>query len=85
MLVLTRKTDESVFIDGDIEVMVVAVRGSKVRLGFRAPANVSIQRKERVTDEADEVELHVGAARPECHAMPTGLSLAAGRTKTCPR
>src|SRR5436190_19803003 len=47
MLVLTRKLNESVYIDGDIEVMIVAVRGNKVRLGFRAPAEVSIQRKER--------------------------------------
>jgi carbon storage regulator CsrA len=49
MLVLTRKTNESIFIDGEIEVMVVAVRGNRVRLGFRAPAEVTIQRKERAT------------------------------------
>jgi carbon storage regulator len=85
MLVLTRKTDESIFIDGDIEVMVVAVRGSKVRLGFRAPANISIQRKERVTDESDEVGVHVGAPEPQRHAKPTGLSLAAGRARSFPR
>ena len=47
MLVLTRKTNESIYIDGSIEVMVVAVRGNRVRLGFRAPADVTIQRKER--------------------------------------
>src|SRR5579862_2688686 len=47
MLVLTRKMNESICINGDIEVMVVGVRGNKVRLGFRAPAAVSIQRKER--------------------------------------
>jgi carbon storage regulator len=50
MLVLTRKTNESIYIDGSIEVMVVAVRGNRVRLGFRAPADVTIQRKERATD-----------------------------------
>ncbi|MBI3862097.1 MAG: carbon storage regulator [Planctomycetia bacterium] len=81
MLVLTRKLNESVYIDGDIEVMIVAVRGNKVRLGFRAPADVSIQRKERAlaidhphgdfhTDderpEDDLVALHFG--RPRVHA-----------------
>ena len=49
MLVLTRKMNESIIIDGGIEVMVVAVHGNKVRLGFRAPADVAIQRTERVT------------------------------------
>ena len=50
MLVLTRKTNESIYIDGGIEVMVVQVRGNRVRLGFRAPSDVSIQRKERMTE-----------------------------------
>ena len=49
MLVLTRKTNESICIGPGIEVMVVGVRGNRVRLGFRAPADVSIQRKERLT------------------------------------
>lgn len=49
MLVLTRKTNESIVIGPGIEVMVVGVRGNRVRLGFRAPADVSIQRKERLT------------------------------------
>jgi carbon storage regulator len=48
MLVLSRKTNETICIAGEIEVMVVEVRGKRVKLGFRAPANVSIQRKERV-------------------------------------
>ena len=51
MLVLTRKINESIIIDGGIEVMVVAVHGNKVRLGFRAPADVAIQRTERVTGD----------------------------------
>jgi carbon storage regulator len=54
MLVLTRKTNESVSIDGQIEVLVVAVRGNKVKLGFRAPANVSIQRQERASTAVGE-------------------------------
>jgi len=54
MLVLTRKTNESIYIDGTIEVMVVAVRGNRVRLGFRAPADVTIQRKERASNPPDQ-------------------------------
>ena len=55
MLVLTRKVNESIIIDGDIEVMVVQVRGNRVRLGFRAPSDVSIQRRERILESADLV------------------------------
>ena len=51
MLVLTRKTNESVCIGDDIEVVVLEAHGSRVRLGFRAPQNVSIQRRE-VADRA---------------------------------
>jgi carbon storage regulator len=57
MLVLSRKMNESVIIDGGIEVMVVAVHGNKVRLGFRAPADVAIHRAERAM-ESDETRHH---------------------------
>lgn len=46
MLVLSRQKDESVIIDGGIEVTIVDIRGDKVRLGFTAPKSVGIHRKE---------------------------------------
>lgn len=46
MLVLTRSEDESVIIGSDIKVTVVEIRGSKVRLGFEAPKDVSVWREE---------------------------------------
>ena len=49
MLVLSRKKDEIVCIKfGEIvaEVMLIEIKGDKVRLGFTAPMNVEIQRKE---------------------------------------
>lgn len=46
MLVLTRKTRETILIDGRIEVCVIQVRGNRVRLGIKAPASVSIERSE---------------------------------------
>ena len=45
MLVLSRFRDESIMV-GDIEVMVVDIRGDKVRLGITAPPGVPIHRKE---------------------------------------
>jgi carbon storage regulator len=79
MLVLTRKTNESVFIAGGIEVMVVQVRGNRVRLGFRAPANVSIQRRERATDAAaHEAALleHSDATAPVASRAPASRQAA---------
>lgn len=46
MLVLSRKRDESIIIDGSIVVTVVDIRGDKVRLGIEAPKDVSVHRQE---------------------------------------
>src|SRR5688572_8827069 len=46
MLVLARQRDQSVMIGDDMEVRVVDVRGDKVRLGFIAPRDVAVHRKE---------------------------------------
>jgi carbon storage regulator len=46
MLVLTRKKNESIVIDKDITVTVLEIKGDRVRLGFDAPGEVSIHRKE---------------------------------------
>jgi carbon storage regulator len=46
MLILTRKSDESVVIANNIEVKILSVRGDQVSLGFSAPREVSIYRKE---------------------------------------
>jgi carbon storage regulator len=46
MLVLTRKNGESIIIGDNIVVMVVEVRGDKVRLGIEAPTDVSVHRRE---------------------------------------
>ena len=46
MLVLTRKSEQSVIIGRDIEVKILGVHGDQVSLGFSAPDEVSIYRKE---------------------------------------
>ena len=46
MLVLSRKRNESIVIDGNIVVTVVDIRGDKVRLGIEAPKDVPIHRSE---------------------------------------
>jgi len=46
MLVLSRKKNESIVIGKDITIVVVEVRGDKVRLGTEAPDDVSVHRQE---------------------------------------
>ena len=46
MLVLSRKKNESIVINDNIIVVVVDVRGDKVRLGVNAPSDVTVHRKE---------------------------------------
>jgi carbon storage regulator len=46
MLVIRRRAGESFLIDGDIEVEVLEVGSSQVKLGIVAPRNISILRKE---------------------------------------
>lgn len=46
MLVLSRKKGESIVINNDITVVVVEIRGDKVRLGVEAPTSVPVHRRE---------------------------------------
>lgn len=46
MLVLTRKKGETIIIQNGIEITVVDVKGQQIRLGIKAPEDVSILRKE---------------------------------------
>jgi carbon storage regulator len=46
VLVLSRKVDEKLLIGDCIEILVVEVRGDKVRLGITAPRQVPVHRHE---------------------------------------
>jgi len=46
MLILTRKIGESIIIEDNIEVKILHIQRKKVKLGIRAPFDVSINRKE---------------------------------------
>ncbi|MCK9557567.1 MAG: carbon storage regulator CsrA [Candidatus Cloacimonetes bacterium] len=58
MLVLSRKKNESIVINDDITVVIVEIRGDKVRLGVEAPKDVPVHRRE-VFDA-----IHRGDLRP---------------------
>ncbi|MDP6673395.1 MAG: carbon storage regulator CsrA [Gammaproteobacteria bacterium] len=57
MLILTRRIGESVVIGDDVDVTVLGVKGSQVRLGVKAPKEVAVHREEiyeRICRERDQ-------------------------------
>ena len=46
MVVLTRRTGEEIVIDGDIRIVVIGIRGGRIRLGVTAPPTVRVDRGE---------------------------------------
>ncbi|MWP99491.1 carbon storage regulator CsrA [Glaesserella parasuis] len=57
MLILTRKIGESLLIGDDVEITVLSIRGSQVKLGVKAPKEISVHREEiyqRIKVLADE-------------------------------
>ena len=54
MLVLTRKTNQSIMIGDNVEVTVLAVSRDKIRLGISAPREVPVYRKEVYVSMSEE-------------------------------
>jgi carbon storage regulator len=46
MLILSRKTDETIIIDGHIKIMIVRIQGDVVKVGIEAPREVTVDRGE---------------------------------------
>jgi len=67
MLVLTRKSNQSIMIGDDIEVSVLSVMGEKVRIGIQAPQRVPVFRKEIYL----EIHREAGAATPSKDGVPS--------------
>ena len=56
MLVLTRRRDDTILIDGDIEIVVVSIREDRVRLGIRAPRETVVMRGE-IADHRERFDI----------------------------
>jgi carbon storage regulator len=70
VLVLTRKSNQSIMIGDDIEISVLAIMGEKVRIGIEAPRSVPVFRREVY------VEIQEDQGDPE---DPGGVDRALGR------
>ena len=51
MLVLSRKTGQTIVLDGRIRVTVLDIRGSQIRLGVEAPQEIPVWREELSTEK----------------------------------
>ena len=71
MLVLTRKTNQSIMIGDDIEVSVLAIMGEKVRIGIQAPRDIPVFRKEVYLEIQQEQQ--VGSAKGAREAVDAAL------------
>ncbi len=68
MLILTRRAGEALRIGDEIEVTVMAVNGSQVRLGINAPRNIAVDREEIAERKRRDREALMAGAKP---AAPT--------------
>jgi carbon storage regulator len=56
LLILTRKIDQSIVIQGNITIMVLGVERDRVKLGIAAPADVAVLREELIAaDDGNKV------------------------------
>ena len=65
MLVLSRKKNESIVINNDITIVVVEIRGDKVRLGIEAPKEIPVHRREVYDAIKRNEAVQGGTATPE--------------------
>lgn len=76
MLVLTRKSNQSIMIGDNIEISVLAVTGEKVRIGIEAPRSVPVFRREvymEIHEDEDDTR-----ERKEVDRALDGLKLDSG-------
>jgi carbon storage regulator len=77
MLVLTRKSNQSIMIGDDIEVSVLSIMGEKVRIGIQAPRDIPVFRKEvylEIQQERNGAAVAAGGVRDEVDAALGKLS-----------
>jgi carbon storage regulator len=74
LLILTRKIDQSIIIQGNITIMVLGVERDRVKLGIAAPADVAVLREELMAEDDSKVSPIRPAKQP--NLTPTHGALA---------
>ena len=90
MLVLSRKKNETIIIDGRIKVEVLKIKGNTIRLGISAPADVKVLRGELAPfevevecDEDEDIQL-VAEEKPNYLKQATAFPASARDTSNLP-
>ncbi len=71
MLILTRKAEQAIVIDGETTVRVLSIDGDRVKLGIDAPTRIAVLREELIREVAGENRL---AALPRRRGSPALLN-----------
>jgi len=74
MLVLSRKKNESIVINNDITIVVVEIRGDKVRLGVEAPKEIPVHRREVYEGIVDALKKKPGYKPGDKIVVPSGAT-----------
>jgi carbon storage regulator len=81
MLVLTRKSNQSIMIGDDIEITVLSVMGEKVRIGIQAPREIPVFRQEvyvEIQQERGQDPPPEAVTAPRGHGAANGANNGAG-------
>lgn len=70
MLVLSRKTNESIIIDGEIEIKVIKVDGGVTKLGIIAPPQIPIYRQEIYREIQNNNQKAIIKGKPNKGSLP---------------
>jgi carbon storage regulator len=83
MLILTRRAGEALRIGDDIEVTVMAVNGSQVRIGISAPREIAVDREEIAERKRrDRENGNMRAPSGNMHAPSGNMRASSGNTRT---
>ena len=72
MLILTRKKNESIIINEDIEIQIISIEEGKVKIGINAPKDVVIHRSE-IFDKIQETNLEAVKAKAQFKSLSEKL------------
>ena len=72
MLVLSRQVDESIIVNDNIIITVLAIEGDRIKIGIKAPRDIPILRQElwQAINEQEQVAADL-ATREEADALET--------------
>ena len=86
MLVLTRKSNQSIMIGDEIEISVLSIMGEKVRIGIQAPREIPVFRKEVYLEiQAERGQVTAGGDVEAALRKLSRRRVVAGRGARAPR